>query len=80
MKMKIKNEFQNPDLIFGNEIQKQKLKTINEILKSITIFVFVILLLVITLLDSNNSIPYIVLLLCIIWFLIYLVIKFKNKY
>ena len=26
MKMKIKNEFQNPDLIFGNEIQKRKLK------------------------------------------------------
>ena len=26
MKTKIKNEFQNPDLIFGNENQKQKLK------------------------------------------------------
>ena len=26
MKIKIKNEFQNPDLIFGNEIQKRKLK------------------------------------------------------
>ena len=26
MKTKIKNEFQNPDLIFGNEIQKRKLK------------------------------------------------------
>ena len=25
-KIKIKNEFQNPDLIFGNEIQKRKLK------------------------------------------------------
>ena len=25
MKTKIKNEFQNPDLIFGNEIQKRKL-------------------------------------------------------
>lgn len=27
MKTKIKNEFQNPDLIFGNEIQKRKSKT-----------------------------------------------------
>ena len=26
MKTKIKNEFQNPDLIFGNENQKRKLK------------------------------------------------------
>ena len=26
MKTKIKNEFQNPNLIFGNEIQKRKLK------------------------------------------------------
>ena len=26
MKMKIKNDFQNSDLIFGNENQKQKLK------------------------------------------------------
>ena len=25
-KIKIKNEFQNPNLIFGNEIQKRKLK------------------------------------------------------
>ena len=25
-KMKIKNEFQNPNLIFGNEIRKWKLK------------------------------------------------------
>ena len=25
-KIKIKNEFQNPDLIFGNENQKRKLK------------------------------------------------------
>ena len=27
-KTKIKNEFQNPDLIFGNENQKRKLKLI----------------------------------------------------
>ena len=26
MKTKTKNEFQNPNLIFGNEIQKRKLK------------------------------------------------------
>ena len=30
-KIKIKNEFQNPDLIFGNENQKRKLKLKNEI-------------------------------------------------
>ena len=30
MKTKIKNEFQNPDLIFGNENQKRKLKIKNE--------------------------------------------------
>ena len=29
-KIKIKNEFQNPDLIFGNENQKRKLKIKNE--------------------------------------------------
>ena len=33
MKTKIKNEFQNPNLIFGNEIQKRKLKLKNEIRK-----------------------------------------------
>ena len=32
-KIKIKNEFQNPNLIFGNEIQKRKLKLKNEIRK-----------------------------------------------
>ena len=31
MKTKIKNEFQKPDLIFGNENQKRKLKLKNEI-------------------------------------------------
>ena len=30
-KIKTKNEFQNPNLIFGNEIQKRKLKLKNEI-------------------------------------------------
>ena len=29
-KTKIKNEFQNPNLIFGNENQKRKLKIKNE--------------------------------------------------
>ena len=33
MKTKIKNDFQNPNLIFGNEIQKRKLKLKNEIWK-----------------------------------------------
>ena len=31
MKTKIKNDFQNPNLIFGNENQKRKLKLKNEI-------------------------------------------------
>ena len=33
-KIKIKNEFQNPNLIFGNENQKRKLKSENQNWKS----------------------------------------------
>ena len=33
MKTKIKNEFQNPDLIFENKNEKRKLKLKNEIRK-----------------------------------------------
>lgn len=65
MKTKIKNEFQNPDLIFGNEIQKRKLKLKNKILKSVMTCVFIIALITASMLDSINYIPFIVLTVCI---------------
>ena len=61
MKTKIKNEFQNPDLIFGNEIQKRKLKLKNKILKSIMACVVFIALITASMLDSVSYIPFIVL-------------------
>ena len=65
MKTKIKNEFQNPDLIFGNEIQKRKLKLKNRILKSIMACVGFIALITASMLDSVSYIPFIVLSVCI---------------
>ena len=67
MKMKTKNEnqFQNPNLIFGNEIQKRKLKLKNRILKSIMVCVVFIALITASMLDSVNYIPFIVLSVCI---------------
>lgn len=67
MKTKIKNEnqFQNPDLIFGNENQKRKLKLKNRILKSIMVCIVFIALITASMLDSVSYIPYIVLLVCI---------------
>ena len=65
MKTKIKNEFQNPDLIFGNEIQKRKLKMKNRILKSIMACVVFIALITASMLDSVSYIPFIVLSVCI---------------
>lgn len=64
MKTKIKNEFQNPDLIFGNENQKRKLKLKNRILKSIMYFTSFLFLLSACMLDSESYIPYIVLVAC----------------
>lgn len=64
MKTKIKNEFQNPDLIFGNENQKRKLKLKNRILKLIIYFIFFLFLLSVCMLDSESYIPYIVLVAC----------------
>ena len=61
MKTKIKNEFQNPDLIFGNENQKRKLKLKNRILKSIIYFTSFLFLLSACMVDSDSYIPYIVL-------------------
>ena len=67
MKTKIKNEnqFQNPDLIFGNEIQKRKLKLKNKILKSIMACIVFIALITASMLDSVSYIPFIVLSVCI---------------
>ena len=65
MKTKIKNEFQNPDLIFGNENQKRKLKLKNRILKSIMACVVFIALITASMLDSVSYIPFIVLSVCI---------------
>ena len=65
MKTKIKNEFQNPDLIFGNENQKRKLKLKNKILKSIMACVVFIALITASMLDSVSYIPFIVLSACI---------------
>lgn len=65
MKIKIKNEFQNPDLIFGNENQKRKLKLKNRILKSIMACIMFIALLTASMLDSVSYIPFIILSVCI---------------
>ena len=64
-KIKTKNEFQNPNLIFGNEIQKRKLKLKNKILKSIMACVVFIALITASMLDSVSYIPFIVLSACI---------------
>ena len=86
MKTKIKNEFQNPDLIFGNENQKRKLKLKNRILKSITYVMAFIFIFSVCLLDSDTWIPYIVCFICMIWFVLFIIanknylINFENKY
>ena len=64
MKTKIKNEFQNPDLIFGNENQKRKLKLKNKILKSIIYSTFFLFLLSACMLDSDSYMPYIISVAC----------------
>ena len=64
MKTKIKNEFQNPDLIFGNENQKRKLKLKNRILKSIIYFISFLFLLSACMVDIDSYIPYVILVAC----------------
>ena len=73
MKTKIKNEFQNPDLIFGNENQKRKLKLKNKILKSIMACVVFIALITASMLDSVSYIPFIVLLACIVVLTVFII-------
>ena len=72
-KTKTKNEFQNPNLIFENEIQKRKLKTKNKILKSIMACVFVIALITASMLDSVSYIPFIILSVCIVVLTVFIV-------
>lgn len=73
MKMKIKNEFQNPDLIFGNENQKRKLKSKNKILKSIMSCVAFIALFTASMLDSVSYIPFIVLSVCMVILIVFII-------
>lgn len=73
MKTKIKNEFQNPDLIFRNEIQKRKLKLKNKIIKSIMACILFIALITASMLDSVSYIPFIVLSACIAVLIIFII-------
>lgn len=73
MKTKTKNEFQNPDLIFGNENQKRKLKLKNKILKSIMACVLIIALITASMLDSVSYIPFIILSVCIVVLTVFIV-------
>lgn len=80
MKTKIKNEnqFQNPDLIFGNENQKRKLKLKNRILKSIMACVAFIALFTASMLDSVSYIPFIVLSVCIAILIVFMVANWDT--
>ena len=73
MKTKIKNEFQNPDLIFGNENQKRKLKLKNRILKSIIYFTSFLFLLSACMLDSDSYIPYVILVACMMILIVFMI-------
>ena len=75
MKTKTKNEFQNPDLIFGNENQKRKLKLKNKILKSIMACVAIIALITASILDSVSYVPFIVLSACIAILTVFIVVN-----
>ena len=82
MKTKIKNEFQNPNLIFGNEIQKRKLKLKNKILKSIIYFTSFLFLLSACMLDSDSYIPYVILVACTVVLIVFMVANWDivSKY
>ena len=75
MKTKIKNEFQNPNLIFENEIQKRKSKLKNGILKSIMACVVFIALITASMLDSVSYIPFIILSVCIAILTVFIVVN-----
>ena len=73
MKTKIKNEFQNPNLIFGNENQKRKLKLKNRILKSIIYFTSFLFLLSACMVDSDSYIPYVILVACMMILIVFMI-------
>ena len=76
-KIKTKNEFQNPNLIFGNEIQKRKSKLKNRILKSIMACIVFIALITASMLDSVSYIPFIVLSACIAILTVFIVVNWN---
>ena len=82
MKTKIKNEFQNPDLIFGNENQKRKLKLKNKILKSIIYSTFFLFLLSACRLDSDSYMPYIISVACMMILIVFMIANWDaiSKY
>ena len=82
MKTKIKNEFQNPNLIFGNEIQKRKSKLKNGILKSIIYFTSFLFLLSACMLDSDSYIPYVILVACTVILIVFMIANWDiiSKY
>ena len=82
MKTKTKNEFQNPDLIFGNENQKRKLKLKNRILKSIIYFISFLFLLSACMLDSDSYIPYVILVACMMILIVFMIANWDiiSKY
>ena len=82
MKTKIKNEFQNPDLIFGNEIQKRKLKLKNKIIKLIIYFTSFLFLLSACMLDSDSYIPYVILVTCTVILIVFMIANWDiiSKY
>lgn len=74
-KIKIKNEFQNTDLIFGNEIQKRKLKLKNKIIKSIMACVTFIALIMACMVDSDSYIPYVILVACTVILFVFMIVN-----
>lgn len=78
MKTKIKNEFQHPDLIFGNENQKRKLKLKNRILKSIMACVAFIALIMACMVDSDSYIPYIILVACTVILIVFMIANWNT--
>lgn len=81
-KIKTKNEFQNPNLIFGNEIQKRKLKLKNKILKSIIYFTSFLFLLSACMVDSDSYIPYVILIICTVILIAFMIANWDiiSKY
>ena len=81
-KIKTKNEFQNPNLIFGNEIQKRKLKLKNRILKSIIYFISFLFLLSACMIDSDSYIPYVILVACTVILIVFMIANWDiiSKY